>query len=454
MPSQISMLDSLLEAPKPLTVTELTAEIKQILERRFAEVWIEGEISNFKRHSSGHWYFTLKDEGAQVRCASFRNSNRYIRFEPEDGLKVRVRGKLSLYEPRGEYQIIVTSIEPVGIGALQLAFEQLKERLEHEGLFDADRKRPIPLLPRTVGIVTSPTGAALRDMLRVLGRRNRSVSVLIAPTRVQGEGAAREIAAAIEMLSSSGRVDVIIAGRGGGSLEDLWSFNEEIVARAIAASVVPVISAVGHETDFTIADFVADLRAPTPSAAAELVAASADELFEGIRRRRQASLDAVRYRVLHARSGVRSLRHSESIAAVPKRVSRLMQEADDAREFIVESARAALRSSLSAAEVAGRAIRTFDPRRRILAETARLAALNGLMASGTSAALERRRLDLGRLVGALSSLSPLDVLARGYAVVRSSDGAIVRSVEQVGSGDRISVRVADGTFDAVRDDSA
>ncbi len=454
MPSQISMLDSLLEAPKPLTVTELTAEIKQILERRFAEVWIEGEISNFKRHSSGHWYFTLKDEGAQVRCASFRNSNRYIRFEPEDGLKVRVRGKLSLYEPRGEYQIIVTSIEPVGIGALQLAFEQLKERLEHEGLFDADRKRPIPMLPRTVGIVTSPTGAALRDMLRVLGRRNRSVSVLIAPTRVQGEGAAREIAAAIEMLSSSGRVDVIIAGRGGGSLEDLWSFNEEIVARAIAASVVPVVSAVGHETDFTIADFVADLRAPTPSAAAELVAASADELFEGIRRRRQASLDAVRYRVLHARSGVRSLRHSESIAAVPKRVSRLMQEADDAREFIVESARAALRSSLSAAEVAGRAIRTFDPRRRILAETARLAALNGLMASGTSAALERRRLDLGRLVGALSSLSPLDVLARGYAVVRSSDGAIVRSVEQVGSGDRISVRVADGTFDAVRDDSA
>ncbi len=454
MPSQISMLDSLLEAPKPLTVTELTAEIKQILERRFAEVWIEGEISNFKRHSSGHWYFTLKDEGAQVRCASFRNSNRYIRFEPEDGLKVRVRGKLSLYEPRGEYQIIVTSIEPVGIGALQLAFEQLKERLEHEGLFDADRKRPIPMLPRTVGIVTSPTGAALRDMLRVLGRRNRSVSVLIAPTRVQGEGAAREIAAAIEMLSSSGRVDVIIAGRGGGSLEDLWSFNEEIVARAIAASVVPVISAVGHETDFTIADFVADLRAPTPSAAAELVAASADELFEGIRRRRQASLDAVRYRVLHARSGVRSLRHSESIAAVPKRVARLMQEADDAREFIVESARAALRSSLSAAEVAGRAIRTFDPRRRILAETARLAALNGLMASGTSAALERRRLDLGRLVGALSSLSPLDVLARGYAVVRSSDGAIVRSVEQVGSGDRISVRVADGTFDAVRDDSA
>ncbi|HQR38288.1 MAG TPA: exodeoxyribonuclease VII large subunit [Blastocatellia bacterium] len=454
MPSQISMLDSLLEAPKPLTVTELTAEIKQILERRFAEVWIEGEISNFKRHSSGHWYFTLKDEGAQVRCASFRNSNRYIRFEPEDGLKVRVRGKLSLYEPRGEYQIIVTSIEPVGIGALQLAFEQLKERLEHEGLFDADRKRPIPMLPRTVGIVTSPTGAALRDMLRVLGRRNRSVSVLIAPTRVQGEGAAREIAAAIEMLSSSGRVDVIIAGRGGGSLEDLWSFNEEIVARAIAASVVPVISAVGHETDFTIADFVADLRAPTPSAAAELVAASADELFEGIRRRRQASLDAVRYRVLHARSSVRSLRHSESIAAVPNRVARMMQETDDAREFIVESARAALRSSLSAAEVAGRAIRTFDPRRRILAETARLAALNGLMASGTSAALERRRLDLGRLVGALSSLSPLDVLARGYAVVRSSDGAIVRSVEQVGSGDRISVRVADGTFDAVRDDSA
>ena len=450
MPSQISMLDTLLEPPCPLTVTELTAEIKQLLERRFAEVWIEGEISNFKRHSSGHWYFTLKDDGAAVRCASFRNANRYIRFEPEDGLGVRVRGRLSLYEPRGEYQIIVSSIEPVGIGALQLAFEQLKERLGHEGLFEAERKRLLPLLPRRVGIVTSPTGAALRDMLRVLGRRNRAVSILIAPAKVQGEGAAAEVAAAIERLGASGLVDVIIAGRGGGSLEDLWAFNEEVVARAIAASPVPVVSAVGHETDFTIADFAADVRAATPSAAAEIVAASASELADAIGRRRGATLEAVRYRILGARSEVRDLKYSQPMTDVPHGLTRLMQVSSDARDAIIDVARTAVSGARDRSHALGRSVRGFDPRRRILQEAARLQGLQGRIGESARLAIDLRRASLARAAGALSSLSPLEVLARGYSIVRDTSGRIVRSVDQVRAGDRITVRVADGSFDAVR----
>src|ERR1051325_5088234 len=270
MSQQLSFLEQLLKERRALSVSELTAEIKILVENRFVDVWVEGEISNFKRHSSGHWYFSLKDEGATLRCASFRMQNRLIRFTPEDGLSVRARGRLSLYEARGEYQLLVESLEPVGVGALQLAFEQLKRRLDADGLFDIGRKRELPILPRTIGVVTSPTGAALRDIIRVLTRRNEAVNILIAPARVQGEGAAEEIAAAIENLNRQPEVEVIIVGGGGGSIEDLWAFNEERVARAIHASRVPVISAVGHETDFTIADFVADLRASTPSAAAEL----------------------------------------------------------------------------------------------------------------------------------------------------------------------------------------
>ena len=366
MSRQTSLLDALLEPPKPISVSELTGLIKQTLESQFAEVWVEGEISNFKRHTSGHWYFTLKDAGAQVRCASFRNANRYVRFDPHDGLAVRVRGRISLYEPRGEYQILVSSMEPVGVGALQLAFEQLKARLASDHLFDLERKRALPLLPRCVGIVTSPTGAAIRDMLRVLKRRNTSVRVLVAPVRVQGDGAAREIAHAIEMLSESGLVDVIIAGRGGGSLEDLWAFNEEAVARAIFASRVPVISAVGHETDVTIADFVADVRAPTPSVAAELVAAGAGELRETIRQKRRDALASMRFRLLDARSSVRELRYDPALAAIPNRLARLIQQVDDAREQVVSSSEDRLDSLRAALARRATALAAADPRRRVL----------------------------------------------------------------------------------------
>ena len=264
------------------SVSALTAEVKAVLEDGFSAIWVEGELSNFKHHTSGHMYFTLKDAQAQIRGVMFRGHNRLLRFHPIDGLAVLVSGTVTVYERRGEYQINVEFMEPRGVGALQLAFEQLKAKLEAEGLFDEARKRPLPLLPRRIGIITSPTGAVIRDMLTIIGRRFPGLEVLIHPVAVQGECAAAEVAAALERLGARADLDVLIVARGGGSLEDLWAFNEEGVARAIVASAVPVISAVGHETDVTIADFVADLRAPTPSAAAELVVARRDELRQRV----------------------------------------------------------------------------------------------------------------------------------------------------------------------------
>src|ERR1700674_2452094 len=280
---------------QPLSVSELTGMIRGEMERRFASVWVEGEISNFRAHGSGHWYFTLKDEGAQLRAACYRSMNQRIRLRPEDGLQVRARGRVSLYEPKGEYQLIVEALEPVGAGALQLAFEQTKARLQAEGLFAEGSKRAIPLLPRRVGVITSPTGAAIRDILNVISRRTRTVHVLFAAARVQGDGAAHEIVRAIKFLNdfharamrdgnSDAGIDVILLVRGGGSIEDLWAFNEEMVARAIRACPIPVVTGIGHETDFTIADFVADRRAPTPTAAAELVSPERAGLLEGISR--------------------------------------------------------------------------------------------------------------------------------------------------------------------------
>src|SRR5579862_6676929 len=276
--SQSSLFD-LAPQRRVWKVSELTESISELLERAFPDVWVEGEVSNCHAAQSGHIYFTLKDARSQIRCVCFRDQARMLKFRPEDGLHVTVRGSLGVYEPRGEYQIYVTVIEPVGAGALQIAFEQLKKKLQDEGLFDAARKRPLPVLPRCIGVVTSPTGAAIRDILRVLKRRFANVHVQIYPVKVQGEGAAAEVAAGLRHFNRAKFADVVIVARGGGSLEDLWAFNEEVVARAIADSKIPVISGVGHETDFTIADFVADLRAPTPTAAAELVSPHRDDLL-------------------------------------------------------------------------------------------------------------------------------------------------------------------------------
>src|SRR5262245_10446349 len=289
--SSSKLLAALFAERRILTVSELNERIKDLLEVDFFTLHVQGEISNYRRHSSGHWYFTLKDSESQIRAVYFKQWNRLMRFEPENGLEVRVRGRLSVYEPRGEYQIVVELMEPVGVGALQLAFEQQVKRLATEGLFDDSRKRKLPLLPRRVGIVTSPVGAALRDMLQILERRNRGIDVIITPVRVQGTSAGREIADAIRLLNKHAQregneIDVIIIGRGGGSMEDLWAFNEEDVDRAIFEAQIPIVSAVGHETDFIVADFVADLRAPTPSAAAEMVAAESSDLntrIEGLK---------------------------------------------------------------------------------------------------------------------------------------------------------------------------
>src|SRR5436189_5069871 len=321
----------------PVSVSELTQQIRVALEKGFGSVWVEGEVSNFRAHSSGHWYFTLKDEFAQLRAACYRSSNQRIRFRVEDGMLVRARGRLSVYEQKGEYQLLVDSLEPVGAGALQLAFEQTKARLQAEGLFAAELKRAIPFFPRRVGVVTSPTGAAIRDIINVISRRTRSVHVLFTPARVQGEGAAGEIVRAIKFLndhharaSHDSGIDVIIVGRGGGSIEDLWAFNEEAVARAIRNSAIPVISAVGHETDFTIADFAADLRAPTPSAAAELVAAHEEQLCAQLESLHRTLARSIRFRLSAERSRVQQLAYSRGFDEVRRQLRSAMTVADDA----------------------------------------------------------------------------------------------------------------------------
>ncbi|HJU56989.1 MAG TPA: exodeoxyribonuclease VII large subunit, partial [Pyrinomonadaceae bacterium] len=337
------LLQSLFDATerRPLSVTELTAQVRGTLEARFASVWVEGEISNFKAAASGHWYFTVKDEGAQLHAKCFRGVNGRIRFRPSDGLQVRVRGRLSVYEPRGEYELIVEALDPVGAGALRVAFEQMRDRLAAEGLFDEELKQPLPLFPRRVGVVTSPTGAAIRDILTVLARRTRTVHVLFAPTRVQGEGAGNEIAQAINLMNdfndrvtSEGRadecIDVIIVGRGGGSAEDLWAFNEEHLARTIRASAIPVISAIGHETDVTIADFAADLRAPTPSAAAEMVAAREDELAAYVGALTRELVRSLRSTVVDARLRVQEAAMSPAFDEARERLHEARARVDDA----------------------------------------------------------------------------------------------------------------------------
>src|ERR1044072_4838138 len=395
---------------KPLTVSQLTNSIRISLEGRFASVWVEGEISNFKDHSSGHWYFTLKDQNAQLRAKCFRSTNTRIRFRPANGLHVRARGKLSVYAPRGEYELVVDALDPVGAGALQVAFEQMRARLQAEGLFAKELKRPLPVFPRRIGIVTSPTGAAIRDILNVISRRPRTVHVLFSPARVQGDSAGPEIARAIRFINeyheralSDGRtddlVDVLIVGRGGGSTEDLWAFNQEEVARAIRKSIIPVISAVGHETDFTIADFVADFRAPTPSAAAEIVAAREDEICSALDHLGRQLGRLMRYHVIDLRSRVQEQALSHAFDEVKSRLRN--------------------------------ARRRFD---------AAATACNDVMETSLQEARER----LGLAAASLDALSPLAVLQRGYAIAQDASGKPLRDAVAVTPGDQVLVRLAKG----------
>ncbi|HEX8458059.1 MAG TPA: exodeoxyribonuclease VII large subunit [Pyrinomonadaceae bacterium] len=442
---------------RPLSVSELTSQVRGALENRFAAVWVEGEISNFKAAASGHWYFTIKDEGAQLRAKCFRGVNGRIRFRPSDGLQVRARGRLTVYEPRGEYELLVEGLDPVGAGALRVAFEQMRDRLAAEGLFAEELKRPLPLLPRRVGVVTSPTGAAIRDIIHVITRRTRTVDILLAPTRVQGAGAGAEIVRAIRSLNEYHRraeregrtrdlIDAIIVGRGGGSSEDLWAFNEEEVARAIRASQIPVISAVGHETDFTIADFAADVRAATPSAAAEFVAAREDEMTAVVLTLTRDLVRAIEYRVLIERERVREAASSEGFDEVRERLRAARRETDDlARRLDAAMARAAERARRNFERVA-RELSPAQMRTRTSEGRVRLALTRAALDANFGARLDEARARLEVVVASLDALSPLGVLGRGYALVQDGRGRVVRSARRVRAGERVRVQLGEGAL--------
>jgi len=431
------------------SVSELTARIKAQLEEGFPTVWVEGEISNLRLPGSGHAYFTLKDEMAQLRAVLFRGRGRRVRFDLEDGMQVLAFGGLDVYAARGEYQLVVELLEPKGLGALQVAFEQLKRRLEAEGLFDAARKRPLPAFPRTIAIVTSPTGAAIRDMLNIIGRRFGDLRILILPVRVQGDEAPLEIVAALAALAGMPEVDVTIVGRGGGSIEDLWAFNDERVARAIFNSPHPVISAVGHETDFTIADFVADLRAPTPSGAAELVVREKLEVIRGVTELYGRLCLAMTRQMDLRRERVDGLARRR-VLTEPSRVLReWTRRLDDGAARLQAAARAHHRGLAHRAELATNALSSQHPLARISHGAAVLAQLRGRLAASASHRAKASRHRFSAAVGRLQTLSPLSVLGRGYSLTRLlPSGAVVRSAAQARPGDAIEVLLAEGALGA------
>jgi exodeoxyribonuclease VII large subunit len=432
-----------------LSVSELNEQIKELLEAEFFALNVQGEISNYKRHTSGHWYFTLKDAHSQLRAVFFRQWNRLLRFEPENGLEVRARGRLSVYEPRGEYQINIETLEPVGVGVLQLAFEQQVKRLAAEGLFDEARKRKLPAFPRRIAIVTSPVGAALRDMLQILERRNPLINVLIAPVRVQGNGAAGEIADALKALNKFSKqqaqpFDAIIVGRGGGSAEDLWAFNEEAVARAIFASDIPVISAVGHETDITIADLVADLRASTPSAAAELVSVEASALIERLSSLEEALHRALAYDLLRRKERVRTLINSPGFTATAQAIVKLAARRRELETRAVAGLQATLQKSRWRLYDAERRLAATDFRAPLLEKRARLAALENRMSVAVQKIFVGRFHALALTASKLDVLSPLAVLGRGYTLVRDDAGKLVTHAKHLQKAQRLSLRFQDG----------
>lgn len=437
--------DAVFEEPTVYSVGELNSLVRQILEGEFNEIWVRGEISNFKPHTSGHYYFSLKDEVAQVSAVMFRGHNSKLKFKPENGLEVIVRGKITVYEPRGNYQVFCEFMEPVGAGALQKAFEQLKAKLQAEGLFESSRKRPLPAYPKHIGIVTSPTGAAIQDILNVLRRRYKSARVTLAPAIVQGDAAADSIVSAIQLINRVPDVDVLIVGRGGGSIEDMWCFNEEKVARAIVASRIPVISAVGHEIDFTIADFVADLRAPTPSAAAELVCRSATELLEKIQ--------SYKARLWQAYRG-KQIEVSERLKALLKRLispERKLQDLQQRNDEIFGRLETAIERYLKdrRKEVVFARQRLGTPREFLqkLRQRVEVATLKSRTVWQRN--FEARRARVNESMASLDAMSPLRVVERGYSIVSSEAGhKIIKSVEQIKKGDLINIRFAKGEAQA------
>ena len=417
---------------RPLTVSELSSEVRSTLERSFANVWVEGEVVNFIRASSGHWYFNLNDGVSQIRCVCFKGTNFRIRFTPQNGITVRLRGRVTIYEARGELQLSVDSLEPSGEGALAAAYEQIRARLDREGLFAEEIKRPIPFFPRKVAVVTSRTGAAFHDIYNVLTRRARSVSIVFAPRLVHGEGAADSVRRAIKAVNAydrtrepNERIDVMIVGRGGGSAEDLWAFNDEALARAIRESDIPVISAVGHEIDWTIADLVSDLRAPTPSAAAEIVVGREEDILADLQTVETALTSMIDYKLLSARSGV-----SSAVSGFEYSFSNLIQRL---RMRFADTA-----SRLTAATLRAKTLKHGNQLDAL--NQRKLTAIEGILASkGQQMSLNAAKLD---------ALSPLSVLTRGYSIIQSTDGTIARDAAALKIGDKLKIRLERGKLEA------
>jgi exodeoxyribonuclease VII large subunit len=426
------------------TVRDLVASVRTHIEGEYSDTWVEGEISNFRAQNSGHLYFTLKDEGAQISAVMFRSSARLLRFRPSDGMQVIVRGRVSIYEDRGQLQVIADYLEPKGAGALQIAFEQLKAKLEAEGLFQAARKKPIPPLPRRIGIVTSPQAAALRDILNIVRRRHHTVNILIFPAQVQGETAAAEVAMGVRYFNRSKNVDVIVVARGGGSAEDLAAFNDEALARVVAASTLPVISAVGHETDFTIVDFVADLRAPTPSAAAELVIRSRQEVEEQVERLDGRLEKAFRYRLLMQRQRLTELAQHRAFGRMMDVIRRRQQRIDDLAYRLSHAQHALLETKQRRFETLSAAVRHYDLRRVLSGIRKELEAKVDSMGGSARRLLLQRRSRMERLESQMEALSPLAILQRGYALVFDVAGKLVKDSAQVTAGEDVTARLARG----------
>ncbi len=427
-------------------VRALVEQVRELVEQRHSDVWVEGEISNLRPAPSGHLYFTLKDADAQLPVVLFRRQALLLRFRPADGLHVLVRGRVSVYEQRGQLQLVGEAMEPVGAGSLQLAFEQLRERLKAEGLFDPGRKRSLPAFPRSVGVVTSPTGAVIRDFLNIVGRRHSGLHVLLFPVSVQGDSAAAEIVNALTELNASALVDVIVLARGGGSLEDLAAFNSESVARAIVASALPVVSAIGHETDFTIADFAADLRAPTPSAAAELITEAQDKISDRVGSDTTRLERAVRYRMLQARGQLEGLSLDRTEGRMSSLLHRLDQHLDDLVFRIEAGVTGSLRAQQRDVAELATSVMSRDPRQLLGVARERLGVSRTRLDRSLERTLQVAVAHIHAVDARLHALSPLAVLDRGYALIQNADGVLIRSVVQVVTGDSLTTRLSDGTF--------
>ncbi len=438
-------------APRVLSVSELTRKIRDTLERQVGEVWVRGEISNYRKQASGHHYFTLKDDGSQLACVLFAGAARGLRgLRMADGMQVQAFGELTVYEARGQYQLVVQLVQEEGLGALQARFEALKAKLAAEGIFDAERKRPLPRFPMRIGVVTSPSGAAIRDFLKVLHRRMPCVEVLINPVRVQGRGAAAEIAAAVSEFSKiSPPVDLVVVTRGGGSLEDLWEFNEEAVARAIALSPIPVVSAVGHEIDFTLADFAADFRAPTPSAAAELIVPDVSEIFAGMSQRVTRMLrecvGAIRFQRARLAGHERSALHREPARILREHAQRLDMSAGALRRgalLALQGRRDQLRHAVAV-------IGAHRPAPMLAMLRGRVSQAAVLLEESVSRRLAHRRESLRNIAAMLQTLSPEATLARGYSITFDVQGGVVRSARELEPGAPIRTRFRDGEVDSI-----